>query len=113
MHKLVHGIIISIFMFSNFSFANLICDLNEQSTCTEILNEDDQQLIDQVQKICLQNNQSLQQGNCSNQNLIGTCLFTRPLITFYYAPEYNDYGAEMTCNYSLGKYVRKSKHQIQ
>lgn len=89
-----------------FSYANLICDLKEQSTCTEILNVEDQQLIDQVEQICRQNKHSLQEGICSLQNLVGRCYFNQPLVTYYYFPEYNDYGAEMTCNYSLGKYVQ-------
>ncbi len=98
--------VILFILFPNFANASLICDLKDQSTCTEILNEDDVQLVDQVQKICQQNNDSLKVGNCSTQNLVGTCFFMQPVVTHYYAPEYNNYGAEMTCNYSRGKYVR-------
>lgn len=95
------------FLLGTFSaHANLICDLPDQSTCTEILDVTNDQLVHEVEQICQQNKGHLDEGVCSNENAIGYCQFHMPLITKYYAPEYNDYGAEMTCNYSRGKYRR-------
>lgn len=102
-------IIIFFLFYSGQPFANLICDLKSQSTCTEILDITDEQLVQQVKQICLQNKNELIEGECTNENMVGYCLFNQPLVTKYYAPEYNDYGAEMTCHYSRGRYRRAKK----
>ena len=69
---MIRIIIFCHFLLGTFTaHANLICDLPDQSTCTEILDVTNDQLVHEVEQICQQNKGHLDEGVCSNENAIG------------------------------------------
>ena len=82
------------------------CDIAKQCLCIEFSDDLPKSRIEEIERVCAQNEGQIQLKRCQREQVVGRCLFQDGVTTFYYTPEYDDYGAEMTCNYSLGKYLR-------